>query len=156
MKELLTNRKPSKEYERDVELKSIVHEKRMNEQLENDVEFTEEIFEDTLKLLHKKGEKYNFIVKAGKSLHNALFKLFNVVWTFQKKPDSWRDSVVIQLDKKKNESTELEKKRHIHTKEQIPKFFGNIVANQIKPILAKNTSPFQIGGMPGHKNIFSL
>ena len=53
----------------------------------------------------------------------------------------------------------MEKKRHIHTKEQIPKFFGNIVANQIKPILAKNTSPFQIGGMPGHRvqeHLFSL
>ena len=114
-------------------------------------------FKDTFKLLIKKGQKYNFIVKAGKSLHNALFKLFNVVWTFQKKPDSWRDSVVIQLNKKKNESTELEKKRHIHTKEQIPKFFGNIVANHIKPILTKNTTLSKLEACPDteFKNICS-
>ena len=53
----------------------------MREVVENDLEFSTEMFEETFKLLQKKGgSKFDFILKAGKSLHSALKKLYEVVW----------------------------------------------------------------------------
>ena len=98
LKDLLTNRDPKEEYREDVELKRQVHQVRMNETVENDIEFSTEMFEETFKLLKKKGgSKFDLILKARKSRHTALHKLYEVVWTQEKKPDSWRDTVVIQF-----------------------------------------------------------
>ena len=44
----------------------------------------------------------------------------------------------------------MDNKRHIHTKIDIAKVFGHIVANVIKPTIGENVTPFQIGGIPGH------
>ena len=98
--ELLTNRDPKPEYIEDIKYKKIIHEIRMEEIIEDDIEFSIELFNKTLLTLSKKpGGKYNFIMKSGKSLKSALFKLFQVVWDKEKKPDSWRNTVLIQLYK---------------------------------------------------------
>lgn len=161
VKELLTNREPREDFITDVTLKNKVHKKRMTETTDNDVEFSKKIFNNTLETLRKKGgSKYRYILKAGDSLLNALYKLYEVVWTYEEKPDKWRDTTVIQLNKKPNETTDLNKKRHIHLKEDpIVKFFGHMVASSIKPIISDNISPFQIGAMPGHRvqeHLFSI
>ena len=70
------------------------------------------------------------------------------MWTKENKPDSWRDSTLIQLDKGKKDKAALENRRNIHTKRDVVKFFGHIVANAAKPLIVKNVSPFQIGAMP--------
>ena len=54
----------------------MVHEVRMEEEVEDDVKFSPQMFDETMRILRKKaGEKYRFILKGGKSLHNALYKL---------------------------------------------------------------------------------
>ena len=95
-KTLPSNRDPKDDYKEDVKLKRKVHQVRMREVVENDLKFSTEMFEETFKLLQKK-PKFDLILKAGKSLHSALKKLYKVVWTHEKKPDTWRDTVVIQL-----------------------------------------------------------
>ena len=60
----------------------------MKETLENDLEFSEEIFKETYNnIKKKKSSKYEDIIKAGPSLLNALYKLYEVVWNGEKKPD---------------------------------------------------------------------
>ena len=89
-------------------------------------------------------------MKAGNSLHDALFKLYQIVWKYERKPDVWRDSTLIQLNKVKGKELELSNKRYIHTKSEEQKFFSHIVTNVAKPIIVKNMTPFQIGAVPGH------
>ena len=55
-KELLTNRAPKEEFEEDLKWKQLVHSVRMKEE-NDDVEFSEEMFHDSLELLKKKGNK---------------------------------------------------------------------------------------------------
>ena len=72
----------------------------MEERLENDVEFSEEMFNKIFKTLSKKGGgKYEEILKGGSSFHAALLKLFEVVWNGEQMPESWRNTVIIPMFK---------------------------------------------------------
>ena len=150
--ELLTNRDPKPEYFEDLEFKQIVHKVRMEENIENDIKFSIELFNKSLNILKKKpGGKYNFIVKSGAALKSALYNLFRVIWDRERKPDSWRNTVIIQLYKGRGPRENLDFQRNIHTKLDVPKFFGHIVATAAKPNLNSHMSPYQIGTKPGHR-----
>ena len=153
VQELLAKKEPKEAFKDDIEWKHEVHKVRMSEMIENDVEMTNEMFFSTLDNLKKKGgTKYNLITKAGKSLKNALLKLYKVVWDQETIPDSWRETTVIQLKKGNKDPTDLSNKRFIHIKPPIPKLFSQIVTNKLKPIITQTTSPFQIGAIPGHRS----
>ena len=52
-------------------------------------DFTEEDFNNVLEKLKKKSkEKYKFILMAGKSMQNVLYKLFQNIWKQEKKTRS--------------------------------------------------------------------
>ena len=126
--ELLTNREPKPLYEEDIELKKIVHLVRMEEEVDNDIEFSKEIFQKSIDMLKKKtGHKYDFILKSGESYRQALFQLFNVIWNKERKPDVWRNTVLLQLFKGRGSFQDVQNYRNIHTKEEVPKLFGHIV-----------------------------
>ena len=99
--------------------------------VENDVEFSQDIFLNSLEVIRKKGNgKYKFIQGAGQAYLSALYKLFKIVWDKEKKPDCWKNTVLIQLEKKgKKDKCDLDSRRHIHTKEDTQKFFSTIVTN---------------------------
>ena len=91
--QLLTNDEPKEEYKEDLRIKRMVHEVRMEEIIHNDNNLTPVMYNETLKKLKEKGgRKYHFILKAGKSLHSALYKLYEVVWNGEREPESWRDT----------------------------------------------------------------
>ena len=77
--------------------------------------------------------------------------LYKLVGDKERKPDSWRDSILIQIDKGKKDKADLANKRNIHTKRDIVKFFGHIVTNVLKEKIVENIPPFQIGAVPGHR-----
>lgn len=131
--DLLTNRSPKPGFEDDLRLIDLVHEARMNETVENDVQFSKVIFEDSLKELSKKNkQKYEFILKAGKDYKEALFKLCDLVWEAEAKPEQWRKTLIIQLFKGKGERNEFSSQRNIHTKLEVLKLFGHMVMSQSK------------------------
>ena len=150
----MTNRAPKIEFEEDLRWKDEVHKVRMKEIIEDDVNFSNEPFLNSLQSIKKKGgDKYKFIVRAGQAYLAALFKLYKIVWKKEKKPDSWKNTVLIQLEKKgKKDKTDLDSRRHIHTKEEPQKFFSKIVTDVLKPNLFKELSPFQIGAVSGHRS----
>ena len=83
----------------------------MEERTENEVGFSKELFNFTFQQLKEKGgSKYNFILKGGKSLHDALYKLYKVVWNHERIPESWKETIIIQLNKTKSDKTDLNKK----------------------------------------------
>ena len=104
----MTNRDPKPGFEEDIAWKRAVHEIRMEENITNDVEFSYDMFQDSLKMLKKKGGgKYKSILRAGKAYHDALYKIFEVVWKNERKPETWRNSVLIQLPKKSKDKADL-------------------------------------------------
>ena len=133
----------------------------MEESIDDDLESLPfSTFQKTLVTLTKKpGNKYDFITKAGKSLQMALFNLFRVVWEKEKIPKKWQESTVIQLPKGKVFQTDLDFIRHIHDRDTLSKFFGQMVMSEAKPNLFKNLSKFQIACKPGHRpseHLFTL
>ena len=124
----------------------------MNEIIQNDVEFSEELYNDCIKILKKRNnKKYDFIMKAGGSLKKSLLALFKYVWTTEDKPEQWRRTTLIQLHKK-NSKDDLGNYRNIHTKMDIPKLFGFMVITLAKVPIIQNMSKFQIGTVPGHRS----
>ena len=60
-------------------------------------------------------------------------------------------TLIIQLYKEKGERDEFGNQRNIHTKLDIPKFFGHTVMHHAKEIIIKNITKFQIGTKTGHR-----
>ena len=57
------------------------------------------------------------------------------------------------------DKSDLNPKRHIHIKPEIPKYFEHMVTTAAKPMIVDQMSPFQIGAVPGHRSqehLFSL
>ena len=143
---LLTNRAPRDDFKEVMEEKKRQHFHRMQERLEDDIdELSEERFNEALKAVAiKHKDKYKFILKAGKSLIGALFSLFVKVWRNEIIPDTWHNSLLVQLPKSKAKTNNPDNLRHIHVKEEIPKLFGNIVTLAAKDNLVKNMTKFRI------------
>ena len=112
-KDLLTNRKPKDEYAEDYMMKEFVHDVRMTEKIEDDIEELSSVkFNRTYGILTKKlGSKYDFIVKGGPSMKAALFKLCQVVWRTEKQPVRWSKSTLVQCYKGKGLRTVLDNMR---------------------------------------------
>ena len=60
-------------------------------------------------------------------------------------------TVCHQLYKGKGEKKDFGNQRFIHTKEDIPKAFEQIVINKAKPKIVQHCTKFQIGSIPGHQ-----
>ena len=115
-------------------------------------EISEEDFKEFLKqITMKKKEKNQFILKAGNSYQNVLFALYRKVWGTEEKPSSWKNTTCIQLYKGKNRKDDFNSQRFIHTKEDVPKGFEQILINKVKPKMINNCSKYQIGAIPGHQ-----
>ena len=150
---LLKNREPKEDFKRIIQRKVTLHKERMEEHFENDLdEISMSQFSNALKKVsNTHSEKYKFILKGGKSLMNAIYTLFSMVWKREQIPKSWSNSELIQLYKGKGSESDLNNIRHIHLKEEIPKLFEKIVMLAAKDDLMKNMTEFQITTKPGHR-----
>ena len=116
---LLKNREPKEEYEKELQVINILHEKRMVEDKEDEDTFSHNDFQELLKNLGKKNKaKYKYILEGGQSFHGCLFKLFKIIWEKERKPSNWENTVVHQLFKGKGKMSKLSNYRFIHTKEE--------------------------------------
>ena len=88
--ELLTNRNPKDGFVADIEIKYQIHEARMMEKVDDDLDsITEQMFEETFQALKKKpGNKYDFIMNGGPALKSALMSVCQYVWRYEKLPES--------------------------------------------------------------------
>ena len=46
---------------------------------------------------------------------------------------------------------DFQNQRFIHSREEMVKGFEQMLIDKVKPIITKNVSKFQIGGIPGHQ-----
>ena len=152
-KQLLTNSVPKEEIKDDVEIKNILHQRRMDEVDEEETpELTFDMFNTALKeLWNTKKEKYKFTIKGGDSLKSAIFHLFQIVWREEILPEGWMKTSLLQLYKSRGDFRELGNWRNIHLKEELPKMFGYVLVSKIKEKIMRNMSPFQIGAKREHR-----
>ena len=116
---LLKNREPKEEYEKELQVINILHEKRMVEDKEDEDTFSHNDFQELLKNLGKKNKaKYKYILEGGQSFHGCLFRLFKIIWEKERKPSNWENTVAHQLFKGKGKMSKLSNYRFIHTKEE--------------------------------------
>ena len=153
--ELLTNRKPKVNFEEDILMKEMMLHLRMDGDDDTDgelEELSETMFEKTyVSLSTRPGAKYNFIMKAGESLKPALFNLCKITWRTERLPERWEKSTLIQLYKGRGGRGVLDNQRHIHMKDEYPKYFGHLVVSAAKEKMIDNMTKFQIGTKPGHR-----
>ena len=152
-KTLLTNRPPSIGYEDILQIKRSLHEKRMKENVDNDpAEMSVEIFNKSLEELWKnKKRKYEFILRGGYSLKNALYHLFKKVWETENIPEGWNKTTLLQLAKASGDSCDQDNTRFIHLIDQIPRVFSHMIISQVKETIMMNMTPYQIGTKKGHR-----
>ena len=111
-----------------------------------------ERFETTYETLKKsKGTKYQFIMKGGEAMKAALYRLCQTVWISEKLPDRWEKSTLIQLFKGKGLLSVLDNMRHLHIKDEFPKYFGHLVVSACKDKMISSLTKFQIATKPGHR-----
>ena len=125
----------------------------MEELIPDDMEdLSIERFETTYETLKKsKGTKYQFIMKGGEAMKAALYRLCQTVWISEKLPDRWEKSTLIQLFKGKGLLSVLDNMRHLHIKDEFPKYFGHLVVSACKDKMISSLTKFQIATKPGHR-----
>ena len=137
----------------DHDLKNVLHEVRMMEDIEDDLnQLTYHQFKDTMETISKRpGNKYEFICKAGPAVTSALFTIYQVVWDTEIIPTSWMKTMLVQVYKNSGDRAILDNYRHLHIKQDIPKVFGHMVMSVAKSFISKNLTKFQIGARAGHR-----
>ena len=151
--DLLTNREPLDDFEEDIHWKNLIHQVRMEETIEDNIQWlTDDMLENTFSVLQKKpGAKYNFIMKGGTAAKAALYRLCKAVWKTENFPTIWEKSTLVQLYKSKGSRSVLDNMRHIHIKEENPKFFGHLVVSAAKEQMISSLTKYQIATNPGHR-----
>ena len=150
--DLLTSNKPKPGYEHVFEYNKRIHDERMKEYVDNDIdELPLDTFNSIVeKMKSKPGHKYDFLVKGGEGLKRTLLDLFYIIWREEKLPEGWTDSTVIQLFKQRGSLNQLKNFRHIHDKMDIFKLFNQMVTSFAKEKIVENMSKFQIACIPKH------
>ena len=97
----LKNRKPDKDVEELVELVNKVHEKRMIEKDDEEMEIKEKDFDELMKRLTRKNKRsYDFLIRSGSGFKNNVFKLCQRLIKAEKLPTRFFETVLHQLWKK--------------------------------------------------------
>ena len=95
-----------------------LHEICMNDASESSL-ISEKDFQTILKQISKKGkDKYQFILKAEKTFHYALFALYRRVCETVARPSTWENTKCIHLYKGKGRRDEFSNRRFIHMKDE--------------------------------------
>ena len=148
----LENNVPEEDVKLIVELVNDVHEKRMKEEDDDDIEISNEDFEDIVKQIEKKHKKsYDFLTKADVSFKNSIFKLCSRLIREEQIPIRFFETILHQLWKCKFPREALSNHRFLHIKDWAPKVLEGLVVNKMKPSILKAGTKYQIGGKPHHR-----
>ena len=139
---LLTNSAPKEKHVEQFKCKERLHWQRMQECIENDVNYLSlGMFNSMLELLSKKkADKYKFIINGGQSLINAIYNTFASIWRSEKIPPDWHKSESVQLWKGKGKVSDPNNFRHLHIKNDLAKMFSQRVMAEVKDTIVSNMS----------------
>ena len=135
-----------------LELKKYLHECRMEEVHDDELDISKDDFEEVMKKFsQKKTKSYDLLLKAGKSYRDVIFKVCKMMIDNETFPASFRKTILNMIWKQKGPSDVLMNSRFIHMKEGfLSRTCEALVVNKMKQCILESSSKYQVGGQPGH------
>ena len=122
---------------------------------ENSFAPLKETFECLLnKFKRSRKPNYHFLVRAGQSFQNTVFKFCQVMMDKEEFPSSFQNTTLHMVFKGgKGRNHHLTDNRFIHSKSLLPRTAeGLAVLQGLKDPFLEGSSVYQIGGQPGHRS----
>ena len=159
-KDVLTKNVPVLEVKKEVELKERLHRERMDNLLDGGFNPSLDKFNKVVDK-YKRGKKrtYDFLVKAGDKFKEAVFQLCRRMLLEEEFPRAFDYTTLNQIFKGKGRREVLSNNRYIHGKDWLPRITEGMVVEEMKVKILDSSSPYQIGGQPGHQpqeHIFTI
>ena len=152
--------KKSDKYITEEEVKQKLHNIRMNDKDEDGFKVDEDDFEEVIQRFKSKATKaYDFITKADEAYRSALFLVCKKFIDLEEFPDSFSETVLHMVWKKKAAAEILKNNRFIHMKHPLARTCEALIFNQSKKDIFEQSSIYQIGGQSGHapeEHVFTL
>ena len=106
-----------------------------------------------IKKFSKSGKRsYDFLTKAGTIFQETIFKLLEKMFHEEKFPQQFQNTNLHMIYKGKGRKEELTNNRFIHCKDWVARAAeGLVVTGGLRPCLLAGSSPYQVGGQPGHR-----
>ena len=149
---VLTNNEVEKGFEKEVELKEYVHQKQMEDTSGPGFIPSRGTFNKVLKKFKANDKRnYDFLVKTVEKFQEAVFKLARRMLLEEKFPEGFDLTTLHHIYKGKGKREIMSNNRYIHIKEWLPMLAEGMVVEDMKEKILKGSSPYQIGGQPGHQ-----
>ena len=159
-KNVLKNNKVQEGFEMEIDLKDRLHEIRMQDFSDGGFVPNRELFDKVVKKFKRNNKRnYDFLIKTGDGFKEAVYRLSKRMLEEEVFPPSFEDTTLHQIYKGRGKKEVLSNSRYIHSKEWLPRLSEGMVVEAMKEVILKKSSPYQIGGQPGHmpqEHIFSV
>ena len=133
-----------------VKKRKIEQLKKMEDE-DDTLEIDLEDFKDILlKFKKKQTQTYNFLIRAGVSYQNAIFKVCKRIIDKEEIPESFSKTTLIMIWKMKGPMNILKNNRFLHMKDVLARTVDALVVAKMKEQLVDSSSIHQVGGLPGH------
>ena len=140
-------------------MKEKLHEERMASSGKG-FEVNKELFNKVIERFRRNNKRnYDFLVRTGEKFKEAVFRLTKRMLEEEVFPVSFDLTTLHQIYKGKGRKDVLSNSRYIHSKEWLPRLSEGMVVESMKKAILMKSSPYQIGGQPGHRaqeHIFSM
>ena len=145
---------------REEKIKEEVHKARMEEEIDEECEFSKEEFEEVLrKFVSKQTSAYDLLLKASDKYKEAIFKLCQSFIRKEEFPRRLHQTILHMIWKKKGRQEEMRNNRFIHMKDYLARTCEALVVGKMKQTMFNMSTMFQIGGQSGHsveEHLFSV
>ena len=149
---VLQNNPTKPEAEQWVKIEYELHETMMEDDTDQDTNIDKNDFEEVLRKFKKKNKPaYKFLIKAGESFQNSIYKLCKRMIHNEDFPMIFSETMLKQLWKRKSSRELLDSHRYLHLKEWKARLTECLVTGMMKTDILRAGTKFQIGGIPGHR-----
>jgi hypothetical protein len=147
----LKGNKPDKTVEALVKQRKIDQIKMMEEDKEETLEVELEDFREVVQKFGRTTTKtYAFLTKSGPKYQDAIFKLCKRIIEKEEIPDSFRQTILYMIWKRKGPMNILKNNRFLHMKNILAKTVDALIVANMKQPIIDSSSIYQVGGLPGH------
>ena len=155
-KEVLTSNPVKDGFKEEINMKKVLHEVRMKEDVKC-VQLNSETYNRVLKKFRENNKQnYDFLIKASDVFKGVVHKFVNRmivdVGIGKEKyfPKDFENTTLHQIFKK-GEKNDLSSFRYIHSKTWLPRTVDAVVVEEMRERILTASTPYQIGGQPKHR-----
>ena len=130
---VLKDKEPEDNVKLLVQLESDLHDILMKETTDKDLEVSEDEYDEIVQKFKSKNKRsYDFLTKAGDLYKQSIYKLCKRMLKEETFPDSFCETTLHQLWKRKGSRQDLGNHRYIHMKQYLPRLCEALTVNAMK------------------------